>query len=51
MDFITKLPKTTCGLGTIRVIVDRLTKYTHFLPMKEAYKMEKLGRTYTKEIV
>ena len=34
MDFITKLPKTTGGLDTIWVIVDRLTKSAHFLPIK-----------------
>ena len=46
MDFITKLPKTTSGLDTIWVIVDRLTKSAHFLPIKETDKMEKLARTY-----
>ena len=42
MDFITKLPKTTGGLDSIWVIVDRLTKSAHFLPIKETNKMEKL---------
>ena len=51
MDFITKLPKTSGGLDTIWVIVDRLTKFTHFLPIKETDKMEKLTETYLKEIV
>ena len=51
MDFITKLPKTTGGLDTIWVIVNRLTKSAHFLPIKETDKMEKLMRTYIKEIV
>ncbi|GJS14382.1 putative reverse transcriptase domain-containing protein [Tanacetum coccineum] len=35
MDFVTKLPKTTNGYDTIWVIVDRLTKSAHFLPMRE----------------
>nr|GEV63612.1 putative reverse transcriptase domain-containing protein [Tanacetum cinerariifolium] len=35
MDFITKLPKTTNGYDTIWVIVGRLTKSAHFLPMRE----------------
>ncbi|GKF54860.1 putative reverse transcriptase domain-containing protein, partial [Tanacetum coccineum] len=35
MDFVTKLPKTTNGYDTIWVIIDRLTKSTHFLPMRE----------------
>ena len=51
MDFITKLPKTTSGLDTIWVIVDRLTKSAHFLPIKETDKMEKLTRTYLREVV
>ena len=51
MDFITKLPKTSSGYDTIWVIVDRLTKSAHFLPIKETDKMEKLTRTYLKEIV
>ncbi|KAD7479059.1 hypothetical protein E3N88_02195 [Mikania micrantha] len=51
MDFITKLPKTTSGCDTIWVIVDRLTKSAHFLPIKETDKLEKLTRIYMKEIV
>nr|GEY37702.1 putative reverse transcriptase domain-containing protein [Tanacetum cinerariifolium] len=51
MDFVTKLPKTTSGQDTIWVIVDRLTKSAHFLPMKENDSMEKLTRQYLKEVV
>nr|GEX94650.1 putative reverse transcriptase domain-containing protein [Tanacetum cinerariifolium] len=51
MDFITKLPKTTNGYDTIWVIVDRLTKSAHFLPMRENDPMEKLIKLYTKEVV
>ncbi|GJR63055.1 putative reverse transcriptase domain-containing protein [Tanacetum coccineum] len=51
MDFVTKLPKTTSGQDTIWVIVDRLTKSAHFLPMKETDSMEKLTRQYLKEVV
>ncbi|KAD3640029.1 hypothetical protein E3N88_29252 [Mikania micrantha] len=51
MDFITKLPKTASGCDTIWVIVDRLTKSAHFLPIKETDKLEKLTRVYLKEIV
>ena len=51
MDFVTKLPKTSDGLDTIWVIVDRLTKSAHFLPIKESYKMERLTRIYIREIV
>ncbi|KAD4586255.1 hypothetical protein E3N88_23856 [Mikania micrantha] len=51
MDFITKLPKTASGCDTIWVIVDRLTKSAHFLPIKETDRLEKLTRIYLKEIV
>ncbi|GJT96528.1 putative reverse transcriptase domain-containing protein [Tanacetum coccineum] len=51
MDFITKLPKISSGYDTIWIIVDRLTKSAHFLPMKETDKMEKLTRLYLKEVV
>ncbi|GJU42707.1 putative reverse transcriptase domain-containing protein [Tanacetum coccineum] len=51
MDFVTKLPRTSSGHDTIWVIVDRLTKSAHFLPMREDYKMEKLDRLYLNEIV
>ncbi|GJR37502.1 putative reverse transcriptase domain-containing protein [Tanacetum coccineum] len=51
MDFITKLPKTANGYDTIWVIVDHLTKSTHFLPMRETDPMEKLMKLYMKEVV
>ncbi|GJR04319.1 putative reverse transcriptase domain-containing protein [Tanacetum coccineum] len=44
MVFVTKLPKMTTGQDTIWVIVDRLTKSAHFLPMREDDSMEKLTR-------
>ncbi|GJW63488.1 putative reverse transcriptase domain-containing protein [Tanacetum coccineum] len=42
---------TLSGYDTIWVIVDRLTKSAHFLPMKKMDNMEKLTRLYLKEIV
>ncbi|GKD67075.1 putative reverse transcriptase domain-containing protein [Tanacetum coccineum] len=51
MVFVTKLPKMITGQDTIWVIVDRLTKSVHFLPMREDDSMEKLTRQYLKEIV
>ncbi|GJS66175.1 putative reverse transcriptase domain-containing protein [Tanacetum coccineum] len=39
------------GHDTIWVIVDRLSKSAHFLPMREDYKMERLARLYLNEIV
>ncbi|KAJ9561600.1 hypothetical protein OSB04_006760 [Centaurea solstitialis] len=51
MDFVTKLPKTKKGHDTIWVIVDRLTKSAHFLPIKETYSIDKLAQLYVDEIV
>ncbi|GKD04462.1 putative reverse transcriptase domain-containing protein [Tanacetum coccineum] len=51
MDFVTKLPKMASCQDTIWVFVDRLTKFAHFLPMKETDSMEKLTIKYLKEVV
>ncbi|GJS72170.1 reverse transcriptase domain-containing protein [Tanacetum coccineum] len=51
MDFVTKLPKTANGYDTIWVIVDRLTKSAHFLPIRETDPMEKLMKLYIREVV
>nr|GEW47133.1 putative reverse transcriptase domain-containing protein [Tanacetum cinerariifolium] len=42
---------TAMGQDTIWVIVDRLTKSAHFLPMREDDTLEKLMRQYLKEVV
>ncbi|GJW45730.1 putative reverse transcriptase domain-containing protein [Tanacetum coccineum] len=46
-----KLPKISNGYDTIWVIVDRLTKSAHFLPMRENDSMYKLASLYLKEVV
>ncbi|GJV89424.1 putative reverse transcriptase domain-containing protein [Tanacetum coccineum] len=46
MDFITKLPKSSQGFDTIWVIMDRLKKYAHFLPIRENDPLDKLARLY-----
>ncbi|GJS78174.1 putative reverse transcriptase domain-containing protein [Tanacetum coccineum] len=51
MDFVMKQPRTSSGHDAIWVIVDRLTKSAHFLPMHEDYKMDRLARLYLNEIV
>nr|GEY51794.1 putative reverse transcriptase domain-containing protein [Tanacetum cinerariifolium] len=51
MDFITKLPRTQTGYDSIWVIVDRLTKSTHFIPVNEKFKTKNLARLYLKEII
>ncbi|GKC41045.1 putative reverse transcriptase domain-containing protein, partial [Tanacetum coccineum] len=51
MDFITKLPKSSQGFDTIWVIVDRLTKSAHFLPIRENDPLDKLARLYLNRII
>ena len=51
MDFITKLPTTRNKHDSIWVIIDRLTKSAHFIPIKETYSVETLAQIYVKEIV
>ncbi|KAI3732298.1 hypothetical protein L1987_63502 [Smallanthus sonchifolius] len=51
MDFITKLLHTTKGHDTIWVIVDRLTKSVHFLPIRETFSSERLAEVFIKEVV
>nr|GEY11103.1 putative reverse transcriptase domain-containing protein [Tanacetum cinerariifolium] len=51
MDFVAKLSKSSQGLDTIWVIVDRLTKSAHFIPIRENDPMDKLARLYLDRIV
>jgi transposase InsO family protein len=51
MDFIVGLPRTRSGYDSIWVIVDRLTKVSHFLPVKTTYTRPQLAELYMKRIV
>lgn len=51
MDFVAGLPRTRSGHDSIWVIIDRLTKTSHFLPVRSNYKLEKLAQMYIREIV
>ena len=51
MDFILGLPKTPIGEDSIWVVVDRLMKSAHFIPMKVKDSMDKLARLYVQNIV
>ena len=51
MDFIIKLPKsqnptTKIFYDLIMVVVDRLMKYSHFIPFKETFDAEQLGHLF-----
>ena len=45
------LPRSKDGYDSIWVIVNRLTKLTHFLPVKTTYSVAKLAKLYVKHIV
>ena len=51
MDFVSGLPKTVRGHDSIWVIIDRLTKSAHFLPVRVTYTLDKLAEIYVREIV
>ena len=51
MDFVVGLPKTQKGYDSIWVIVDRLTKVAHFLPVWTNYGGEKLAQLYVYNIL
>jgi hypothetical protein len=51
MDFITGLPRTSKGYDSIWVIMDRLTKVAHFIPVKTTYKVSQLAELYMARIV
>ena len=46
MDFVIGLPRSLRGNNSIWVIVDQLTKYVHFLPMKVNFSLERLTYLY-----
>ncbi|XP_071926100.1 uncharacterized protein [Coffea arabica] len=51
MDFVMGLPRSQKGFDAIWVIVDRLTKSAHFLPVSMSFSLEKLVKLYTEEIL
>ena len=51
MDFVVGLPLTWRKHDSVWVVVDRLTKLAHFLPVRTDYSLNKLIKLYIKEIV
>jgi len=51
MDFIVGLPKTAKGYDSIWVVVDRLTKSAHCIPVKTGYKSHQYTELYIARIV
>jgi hypothetical protein len=51
MDFIVGLPRTAKGFDSIWVIIDRLTKIAHFLPVKVKYQVIAYAELYIAHIL
>jgi hypothetical protein len=51
IDFIVGLPRTQARYDSIWVIVDRLTKVAHFIPVKTTYSDAKLAELYMSRIM
>ena len=51
MDFVVGLSRTRREHDSIWVIVDRLTKSAHFIPVKSTYRAEDYTKIYIDEIV
>jgi hypothetical protein len=51
MDFVVGLPRTQSGYDSLWLIVDRLTKVAHFMPIKTTYTRPQLVELYIYRIV
>ena len=51
MDFVPGLPLTQKKHDSVWVIIDRLTKSDHFIPVRIDYSMDRLNELYVEEIV
>jgi len=51
MDFIIGLPQTQQGHDSIWVIVDRITKSPHFIPVNTRYLAGKYAELYVSQIM
>ncbi|XP_052479596.1 uncharacterized protein LOC128034796 [Gossypium raimondii] len=50
MDFVSGLPLTPIRNDSVWVIVDRLIKSAHFIPVRTDYSLQKLAKLYVAEI-
>jgi hypothetical protein len=51
MDFIVGLPRTQKGYNSIWVVVNRLTKVAHFIPVNTTYSSARLAELYISRII
>jgi hypothetical protein len=50
MDFITRLPRTDKQHDSIMVVVEKLTKDAHFIPLKTTHKATDVADIFMKEV-
>ena len=50
LDFITGFPLTQKQHVSIMVVVDKLSKFAHFIPVKSTYKVFNVAEIFLKEI-
>lgn len=50
MDFMVRLPKSQ-GYDVVLVVVDRLSKYGHFIPIKHPYTTKSIAEIFVREVV
>ena len=51
MDFVSAFPLTQQKHDFVWVIIDKLTKSAHFIPVRIDYSMDRLVKLYVEEIV
>ncbi|XP_016673253.1 uncharacterized protein [Gossypium hirsutum] len=51
MDFVSGLPLTPTKKDLVWAIIDRLTKFAHFIPVHTDYSLQKLAKLYVAKIV
>eukprot|EP00253_Pinus_taeda_P008402 PITA_08402 len=51
MDFITGLPKTVKQHDSIMVVMDRLKKVAHFIPVKSTFSASDVAQVFIKDVV
>ena len=51
MDFVSGFPLTQQKHDSVWVIIDRLTKSAHFIPVRSDYSMDRVAELYVDEII